>query len=289
MDVNKAVIPAAGFGTRFLPVTKAQPKEMMPVLDKPTIQYVVEEAVASGIDDILVITGRGKQSIERHFDKSYELEQELAASGKQELLQQVRAISDTADIHYVRQQERDGLGDAVLYARDHVGDEPFALLLGDTIVEGGRPCTDILIEEAEANDCSTISLERVPWERVPAYGVASVAGDPDGEASFPVDGLVEKPAREDAPSNLVITGRYVLEPEIFELLDDTEIGVGGELQLTDALRELSALRGVELRSDRYDIGNIPDWLRANVEMALEHDDGEMHDAVAEMLAEFTDE
>lgn len=289
MEVDKAVIPAAGFGTRFLPVTKAQPKEMMPVLDKPTIQYVVEEAVAAGIDDILVITGRGKQSIERHFDKSYELEEELDASGKHELLQRVQEISDTADIHYVRQKERNGLGDAVLYARHHVGDEPFALLLGDTIVEGERPCIDILIEQAETHDCSTISLERVPWERVPAYGVASVAGDASGGGSFPVDGLVEKPPREEAPSNLAITGRYVLEPEIFDLLRDTEVGVGGELQLTDALRGLSALRGVELRGDRYDIGNIPDWLQANVEMALEHDDGEMHDAVAEMLAGYTDE
>lgn len=289
MEVDKAVIPAAGFGTRFLPVTKAQPKEMMPVLDKPTIQYVVEEAVAAGIDDILVITGRGKQSIERHFDKSYELEEELAASGKEELLRQVREISDTADIHYVRQKERNGLGDAVLYARHHVGDEPFALLLGDTIVEGNRPCTDILIEQAETHGCSTISLERVPWERVPAYGVANVAGEASEGSSFSIDGLVEKPPREEAPSNLAITGRYVLEPEIFELLEDTEVGVGGELQLTDALRGLSTLRGVELRGDRYDIGNIPDWLQANVEMALEHDDGEMHEAVAEMLAEYTDE
>jgi UTP--glucose-1-phosphate uridylyltransferase len=283
MNVTKAVIPAAGFGTRFLPVTKSQPKEMMPVLDKPTIQYVVEEAVAAGIEDILIITGRGKESIERHFDKSYELEQELKAAGKETRLDRVQDIADLADIHYIRQQERKGLGDAVLYARKHVGDEPFALLLGDTIVEGDVSCTANLIDHAEEHSESVLSLERVPWEKVPAYGVADLGARDANQECFPVDDFVEKPSREEAPSNLAITGRYVLTPEIFELLAGTDKGVGGELQLTDAIRKLPAVRGVELQGDRYDIGNIPDWLQANIQMAIKHDDGEMHDAVRNLL------
>lgn len=285
MNVTKAVIPAAGFGTRFLPVTKAQPKEMMPVLDKPTIQYVVEEAVDAGIDDILIITGRGKQAIERHFDKSYELEEELRADGKLDRLDRVQEIADLADIHYVRQKERDGLGDAVSYARKHVGDEPFALLLGDTIIKNDRGCTKTLIEQAEEHETSVLSLERVPWEQVPSYGVADVDGSATVEGSFPVTDFVEKPPQDEAPSNLAITGRYVLTSDIFELLDTTEKGVGGELQLTDAIRKLKQVRGVELAGDRYDIGNIPSWLQANVEMALQHDDGEMNDAVEALLSE----
>jgi len=285
MEVTKAVIPAAGFGTRFLPVTKAQPKEMMPVLDKPTIQYVVEEAVESGIDDILIITGRGKQAIERHFDKSYELEEELEADGKLDRLDRVQEIADLADIHYVRQKERDGLGDAVSYARKHVGDQPFALLLGDTIIENDTPCTETLIKEAEAHETSVLSLERVPWEQVPSYGVADTGEVDSSAGSFPVTDFVEKPPQEEAPSNLAITGRYVLTPEIFDLLDATEKGVGGELQLTDAIRKLDDVRGVELHGDRYDIGNIPSWLEANIEMALHHDDGEINTAVEALLAE----
>lgn len=285
MEVDKAVIPAAGFGTRFLPVTKAQPKEMMPVLDKPTIQYVVEEAVESGLDDILIITGRGKQAIERHFDKAYELEEELANAGKIDRLDRVRDIGDLADIHYVRQKERDGLGDAVLYAKKHVGDEPFALLLGDTIIEHSNPCTKTLISQAEKYETSVLSLERVPWDRVSSYGVADVNETASSDGSFPVNDFVEKPPRSEAPSNLAITGRYVLLPEIFDLLNKTEMGVGRELQLTDAIRKLNEVRGVELDGDRYDIGNIPDWLQANIEMAFHHDDGEMNKAVEELLEE----
>ncbi|ELY63473.1 UTP-glucose-1-phosphate uridylyltransferase [Natrinema versiforme JCM 10478] len=258
---------------------------MMPVLDKPTIQYVVEEAVEAGIDDILIITGRGKQAIERHFDKSYELEEELEAAGKSDRLERVREISDLADIHYVRQKERNGLGDAVLYARKHVGDEPFALLLGDTIIENDTTCTETLISQAEEHDSSVISLERVPWEQVPSYGVADVDDTASTSGSFPVTDFVEKPSQEDAPSNLSITGRYVLEPEIFDILEATEPGVGGELQLTDAIRALDTVRGVELDGDRYDIGNIPSWLQANVEMALKHDHGEMNDAIKQLLDE----
>jgi UTP--glucose-1-phosphate uridylyltransferase len=282
MDVTKAVIPAAGFGTRFLPVTKAQPKEMMPVLDKPTIQYVVEEAVEAGIDDILIITGRGKQAIERHFDKSYELEEELEAAGKIDRLDRVQEIADLADIHYVRQKEREGLGDAVRYAQKHVGDEPFALLLGDTIIKSDTPCTKELITHAKEYETSVLSLERVPWVQVPSYGVAEVDGNATS-GSFPVTDFVEKPPQDEAPSNLAITGRYVLTSDVFDALAATEKGVGGELQLTDAIRKLDAVRGVELTGDRYDIGNIPSWLRANIEMALEHDDGEMNTAVEELL------
>lgn len=289
MEVTKAVIPAAGFGTRFLPVTKAQPKEMMPVLDKPTIQYVIEEAVNAGISDILVITGRGKQAIERHFDKSYELEEELKNAGKTDRLERVQDISDIADIHYVRQKERNGLGDAIMYARHHVGDEPFALLLGDTIVQNDVPCTSTLVQHAEEHESSVISLERVPWEKVPSYGVAELPNGEVEEACFPVDDFVEKPSREEAPSNLAITGRYVLTSEIFDLLESTEPGVGGELQLTDAIRKLSTVRGVELEGDRFDIGNIPDWLQANIEMALHHDDGEMNKAVENILRAQLDE
>jgi len=283
MEVTKAVIPAAGFGTRFLPVTKAQPKEMMPVLDKPTIQYVVEEAIDAGINDILIITGRGKQSIERHFDKSYELERELKKSGKADRLARIREITELCDIHYVRQKERDGLGDAVLYARKHVGEQPFALLLGDTIVKSDVPCIERLITQAEKYEESMISLEEVPWEKVSAYGIADIDERDRKEDAYPVTDFVEKPSREDAPSNLAMTGRYVLTPEIFDLLETIEPGVGGEIQITDGIRQLSTVRGVELKGDRYDIGNIPDWLQANIGMALSHDDGEMNETVEALI------
>lgn len=283
MDINKAVIPAAGFGTRFLPVTKAQPKEMMPVLDKPTIQYVVEEAVESGITDILIITGRGKQSIERHFDKSYELEEELKAAGKENQLNNIREISSLADIYYVRQREREGLGDAVLYARKHVGDEPFALLLGDTIVKSNVPCTAKLIKYAEEYEEPVLSLERVPWETVQSYGIADVRESNQSQPCFPVANFVEKPSRDEAPSNLAITGRYILTPEIFDLLELTNQGVGDELQLTDAIQKLPNIRGTELEGDRYDIGNIPSWLKANIQMALKHNDGDMNEAVEDLI------
>ncbi|MEF8825717.1 MAG: UTP--glucose-1-phosphate uridylyltransferase, partial [Halapricum sp.] len=247
--------------------------------------YVVEEAIESGLDDILIVTGRGKQSIERHFGKSYELEEELKTAGKENRLERVRDISELADIHYVRQKERNGLGDSVLYARKHVGDEPFALLLGDTIVESDRPCTANLIDYAEEYEESVLSLERVPWEKVPSYGVADVDDTETDATCFPVLDFVEKPPRDEAPSNLAITGRYVLRSEIFDHLERTEKGVGSELQLTDAIRKLSGTRGVELQGDRYDIGNIPDWLKANVQMALKHDEGDMNEAVERLLQE----
>jgi len=285
MKITKAVIPAAGFGTRFLPITKAQPKEMMPVLDKPTIQYVVQEAVDAGLDDILIVTGRGKQTIERHLDKSYELEEELRAAGKEDRLERVQEISDLADIHYIRQKERNGLGDAVLYARKHVGEEPFALLLGDTIIKSDYSCTANLISYAEEYEESIISLERVPWEDVPSYGVADIDESAQSQSSFPVTDFIEKPDRDEAPSNLAITGRYILKPEVFDLLERTEPGVGNELQLTDAIKKLSSVRGVELQGDRFDIGNIPSWLQANIQMAVSHDDGEMNAAVERLIQE----
>lgn len=281
MDVDKAVIPAGGYGTRFLPVTKAQPKEMMPVLEKPTIQYVVEEAVEAGIDDILVITGRGKHAIEDHFDKSYELEEELRKSGKDERLERVQHITELADIHYIRQQERNGLGDAVMYAEDHVGDEPFALLLGDNFVQSPRPAIQRLIDQAEAHGESVVALEKIPWTEVPSYGIADV-DDTEG-GSYPVADFVEKPPQDAAPSNLAIIGRYVFTPEIFRRLREIEPSDRGELELTDAMRELSAIRGTEIEGDRYHIGNVPDWLEANIRMALRHDDGELNDVVKETL------
>ena len=281
MNVDKAVIPAGGYGTRFLPLTKAQPKEMMPVLDKPTIQYVVEEAVEAGIDDILVITGRGKDSIEDHFDRSYELEAELEKSGKDDRLERVRNITSLADIHYIRQQDRNGLGAAVQYARDHVGDEPFALLLGDNFIETQTPCIANLVEQAERHEESVVALEEIPWENVPSYGIADVA-DTSGE-SYPVESFVEKPTREEAPSNLAIIGRYVFTPEIFDRLDETSKGPRGELELTDAMRKLSAIRGTEIDGDRYHIGTVPDWLEANIRMALRHDDGQLNEVVKQTI------
>ena len=286
MNVDKAVIPAGGYGTRFLPVTKAQPKEMMPVLDKPTIQYVVEEAVEAGIDDILVITGRGKNAIEDHFDRSYELEAELEKSGKDDRLERVREITDLADIHYIRQQDRAGLGAAVQYAEDHVGDEPFALLLGDNFIESSTPSIENLVDVAEDREESVVALERIPWEEVPAYGIADVA-DTSGR-SYPVDDLVEKPTREAAPSNLAIIGRYVFTPEIFDRLDETERSARGELELTDAMRELSAIRGTEIQGDRYHIGTVPDWLEANIRMALRHDDGQLNETVRRTIEDELD-
>lgn len=286
MDVRKAVIPAAGFGTRFLPVTKAQPKEMMPVLDKPTIQYTVEEAVEAGIDDILIITGRGKQAIERHFDKSYELERELAADGKQERLERIQEISSLADIHYIRQKERNGLGDAVLQAQEHIGNEPFAILLGDTIVQSQQPCIERLISYGTEYESSVVSLERVPQADIPKYGIAKVNNASTGDPCFQVQDVIEKPTLDEAPSNLAITGRYVLTPNIFDRLQTTDPGTGNELQLTDAIRKLEHIRGVELAGDRYDIGTIPDWLQANIEMAIQHDNGKMSDVVESQLQKY---
>ena len=266
----KAVIPAAGFGTRFLPATKAQPKEMLPVYDKPTIQYVVEEAVKSGIDDILIITGRNKRSIEDHFDRSMELECTLENADKYDRLQLVRDITGLADICYIRQKEQKGLGDAINCAKKHVGDEPFAVLLGDSITKGKTPCTKQLIDIYEKYGKSAISLEEVPQEKVSRYGI--IDGVKVEDNVYDIKKLVEKPAVEDAPSNLAIMGRYVLTPDIFDKLDETEPGVGGEIQLTDALQKLDSIYGVTFEGKTYDIGNRMEWLKTSIEFAMEDAD-----------------
>ena len=278
----KAVIPAAGFGTRFLPATKAQPKEMLPVYDKPTIQYVVEEAVKSGIDDILIITGRNKRSIEDHFDKSMELENTLKNADKHEQLQLVKNITDLADICYVRQKEQKGLGDAINCAKKHVGGEAFAVLLGDSITKGKTPCTKQLIDIHKKYDKSAISLEEVPQEKVSRYGI--IDGIQVEENVFDIKKLVEKPSVENAPSNLAIMGRYVLTPDIFDKLDETEPGVGGEIQLTDALQKLDSIYGVTFEGKAYDIGNRMEWLKTSIEFAMDDEDSKRE--IKEFISNF---
>jgi UTP--glucose-1-phosphate uridylyltransferase len=273
----KAVIPAAGLGTRFLPATKSQPKEMLPVVDKPAIQYVVEEAAASGIDDILIITGRGKRAIEDHFDRALELEQYLARRGSKKQLEALDAISELADrtqIHYIRQKDQKGLGDAVLCARKHVGSEPFAVLLGDDIIDGPRPCILQLLDVFRKERCSVIALEKVPRRRIGSYGVVEARRTGRG-GLHEISGLVEKPEPSKAPSDLAIMGRYVLTPAIFECLERTGPGKGGEVQLTDALQLLlgrERILGLEFIGQRYDIGDKLDWLKATVELALKRKD-----------------
>lgn len=269
----KAVIPAAGLGTRFLPATKAQPKEMLPVVDKPAIQYVVEEAVSSGIDDILIITGRGKRAIEDHFDKSFELEQLLEKDNKREHLSQVKDIADLAHIHYIRQKHQLGLGNAVYCARRFVGDEPFAVLLGDTITLTDTPCTKELMEVYRERKAPIIAVERVPKDKVRSYGI--IGGQKVDDRLYKVDQLIEKPSEAEAPSDMAIFGRYVLTPDIFSCIEETEPGKNGEVQLTDALALLLAQRDVyafEVTGRRYDIGNKLDWLKATIELALERTD-----------------
>jgi UTP--glucose-1-phosphate uridylyltransferase len=262
----KAVIPAAGLGTRFLPATKAQPKEMLPVYNKPTIQYVVEEAVASGIDDILIITGKGKRSIEDHFDRSFELEYFLRKCGKMDNLVEVEAISEMADIYYVRQKQQKGLGDAILCAEKHIDDQPFAVLLGDTISQSTTPLTQKLIEIHEKYGASAIAIESVPKDKIERYGI--IKGYEVDNSIYKIENLVEKPSPEVAPSNLAITGRYLLMPEIFEHLKKVSPGVGGEIQLTDAMRALDNIYGYVFPGKMYDIGNTVDWLKSSLEVAL---------------------
>ena len=270
--VRKAVIPAAGYGTRFLPISKAVPKEMLPIVDKPVIQYVVEEAVASGITDILIVIGRSKRAIEEHFFPNRELEDELAAKGKAEALAACQAVSRLARVHFVWQHEMRGLGDAVLYAREHVGDEPFALLMGDTIVEpaaGAAPVTRQLCDVWEQHGGSAIAVEEVAPERVNRYGI--VGGDEVSPGLVRATQLVEKPRPEEAPSRLAITSRYVLSPRIFECLDVTPPGKNGELQLTDALVRLLAREpvfGWRFGGRRFDIGDKLGFVKTNLEFAM---------------------
>ncbi|MCB1091931.1 MAG: UTP--glucose-1-phosphate uridylyltransferase GalU [Verrucomicrobiae bacterium] len=277
MTVRKAVIPAAGFGTRFLPATKSQPKEMLPIVDTPVIQYVVKECVESGITDILMVIGKSKRAIEEHFDRNFELETELKEKGKTELLAQIEEISNMANIHFIWQKELNGLGDAVMYGRSFVGNEPFALLLGDTLLgtndDLGRPITRQLIEICQRYQSSVVALESVPPEKVERYGIGG--GDEIEPGILRLNQLIEKPKREEAPSNLAIAGRYVFMPEIFDYLADTKPGKNGEIQLTDAMARMLADRGMHgLRFDgkRYDIGNKLDFLKTNIEFALKRDD-----------------
>ena len=272
LPVRKAVIPAAGYGTRFLPISKAVPKEMLPIVDKPVIQYVVEEAVASGITDVLIVIGRSKRSIEEHFFPNRELEDELAAKGKTEALAACQAVSHLARIHFVWQHEMRGLGDAVLYARHHVGDEPFALLMGDTIVEpapGAAPVTRQLCDVWERHGGSAIAVEEVAPERVSRYGI--VGGTEVSPGLVKANVLVEKPKPEEAPSRLAITSRYVLSPAIFDCLDHTPPGKNGELQLTDALARLitqESVYGWRYGGRRFDIGDKLGFVKTNIEFAL---------------------
>ena len=273
MKVRKAVIPAAGLGTRFLPATKAQPKEMLPIIDKPAIQYVVEEAVRAGITDILIVTGRGKRSIEDHFDRSFELEHVLEARGKLDELRRVRAISEMASIHYIRQGEPLGLGHAVAVAEDYVGGEPFAVLLGDDLMAASSPLLVEMLAAHARYGGSVIAAMEVPREDIRFYG--SIAADPIDEHLARVRAIVEKPDPHAAPSNLAAIGRYVLAPEIFACLRAIRPGVGGELQLTDALNLLAQdqeVRAYRFEDGRYDTGNTLDYLKAVVELAVDRED-----------------
>ena len=267
--IRKAVIPAAGFGTRFLPASKSQPKEMLPLVDTPVIQYVVEEAVASGITDILMIIGKGKRAIEEHFDRNFELEAELTAKGKAEELAAIRRISELANIHFVWQKELKGLGDAIACAKDHVGDEPFAVLLGDTVLESPEPVTRQMIQAYERYQESIVALEEVEPTKVSRYGI--IDGREIAPRIYLVEDFVEKPAVGEAPSNLAIASRYVLTPEIFEYIKATPPGKNGEIQLTDAMRALVASRamyGLRFDGRRHDIGNKVDFIRATIHFAL---------------------
>ena len=274
--VRKAIIPAAGLGTRFLPATKAQPKEMLPIVDKPTIQYIIEEAVESGIEDIIIVTGRGKRAIEDHFDKSYELEETLERKGKYEQLEEVQNISKLANIHYIRQKEPLGLGHAISCASRFIGDEPFAVLLGDDIVHSpGNPCLKQLIDIYERYNSSVIGVQKVSDEDVSKYGIIAMKNGAIGENCFHVDDLVEKPSLENAPSNYGIMGRYILRPEIFSILENQTPGAGGEIQLTDAIKSLNEKQLVcayQFEGIRYDVGDKFGFIRAQVEFALERED-----------------
>ncbi|MET9970297.1 UTP--glucose-1-phosphate uridylyltransferase GalU [Streptomyces sp. NPDC006356] len=272
--VRKAVVPAAGLGTRFLPATKATPKEMLPVVDKPAIQYVVEEAAAAGLDDVLMITGRHKRAIEDHFDQAFELEQALAARGDSVRLDAVRDPARLADIHHIRQGDPLGLGHAVLCARHHVGDQPFAVLLGDDLIDPRETLLSRMLEVRDRHGGNVVALMEVPPEQIHLYGCAAVEPwEEDGVVR--VTGLVEKPSREDAPSHYAVIGRYVLDPAVFGVLDRTPPGRGGEIQLTDALRELAAggtVHGVVFDGLRYDTGDKADYLRTVVRLACDRPD-----------------
>ena len=269
MKVRKAIIPAAGLGTRFLPATKAQPKEMLAIVDKPTIQYIIEEAVASGIQDIIIVTGRNKRSIEDHFDRSIELELELEKNNKTEMLDMVRSISEMANIHYIRQKEPRGLGHAVLTARHFIGNEPFAVLLGDDVVVSKQPCLSQMIDVYNEYRTSVIGVQKVAHEVVNKYGIVDCKSI--DSRVYKVRDLVEKPKIEDAPSDIAILGRYILTPTIFQYLETQDEGAGGEIQLTDALRRMAkeeAMYVYDFKGHRYDVGTKEGFLQANIEFSL---------------------
>ncbi|MCM3279692.1 UTP--glucose-1-phosphate uridylyltransferase GalU [Exiguobacterium sp. N5] len=286
--VRKAIIPAAGLGTRFLPATKAMPKEMLPIVNKPTIQFIVEEAVASGIEDIIIVTGKNKRAIEDHFDRALELEQNLESKGKTRLLESVRHSSNLANIHYIRQQEPKGLGHAIWCARKFIGDEPFAVLLGDDIIESDVPATKQLIDQYEAHDRSIIGVQRVPYEMTNRYGII----DPlavEGKL-IPVRTFVEKPPIDEAPSNFAILGRYILKPDVFEALAGQEAGAGGEIQLTDAIARLNEAQTVfayEFDGRRYDVGEPIGFVETTICHALS--DPDLKDDVHALLKRLLDE
>lgn len=273
MKVRKAIIPAAGLGTRFLPATKAQPKEMLPIVDKPTIQFIVEEAIEAGIESIIIVTGRNKRSIEDHFDKSLELEMELQKAGKDELLNLVEDISNLVDIHYIRQKEPKGLGHAIYCAKAFVGNEPFAVLLGDDIVKSAQPCIGQLVDRYNEYKTSILGVQTVDWNEVNRYGIVDCNKIED--KVFKVKNLIEKPDKNKAPSNIAILGRYILTPKIFECIEKIQPGAGGEIQLTDALRELGrkeAIYAYDFDGKRYDVGDKLGYLQATVEFALQRED-----------------
>lgn len=274
MKVRKAVIPAAGLGTRFLPATKAMPKEMLPIVDKPTIQFIIEEAIASGIEEIMIITGKSKRAIEDHFDQSVELELELEKKQNQELLEIVRSVSNMVDIHYIRQKQPKGLGHAIYCARTFVGNEPFAVLLGDDVVHNAEdPCLGQMIRCYDEVKSSVLGVQEVPHSEVSKYGI--VDGKQLSDRIYTVRDLVEKPSAEEAPSNVAILGRYIISPQIFEILRDTKPGKGGEIQLTDALKVLAEREDMfayNFEGKRYDVGNKQGFLAATVETALRRED-----------------
>ncbi|WP_226670844.1 UTP--glucose-1-phosphate uridylyltransferase GalU [Metabacillus litoralis] len=276
MRIRKAIIPAAGLGTRFLPATKAQPKEMLPIVDKPTIQYIIEEAVASGIEDILIVSGRGKRAIEDHFDKSYELEETLANKGKWKVLEEVQKISQLANIHYIRQKEPKGLGHAIYCARRFIGDEPFAVMLGDDIVQSDSvPCLKQLIDIYDQYESTVVGVQKVNEDDVSKYGIVKYRKEELSRDVYQVEDMVEKPTIETAPSNSAILGRYILKPEIMDILANIKPGSGGEIQLTDALKELSIKQRVlayHFDGHRYDVGDKLGFIKATLDFAMMRED-----------------
>ncbi|WP_319590005.1 UTP--glucose-1-phosphate uridylyltransferase GalU [uncultured Draconibacterium sp.] len=283
--IKKAVIPAAGYGTRFLPATKSQPKEMIPIIDTPVIQYVVEEAVASGITDILMIIGKGKRAIEEHFDRNPIIEESLERKGNYEMLEKLKGISNLANIHFVWQKEMNGLGDAILHAKYHVGNEPFAVLLGDTLVQGQGPITRQLIDVYNEHGGSVVAMEEVSQEMVSRYGILD--GTPISENVYRANNWVEKPSQEEAPSNLAIASRYIFTPEIFDYLENTTPGKNNEIQLTDAMRDMvkeHPMFGLKFDGKRYDIGDKMGFLKTNLEFGLK--DPEISETLKSWIKEF---